>query len=387
MRIVVLGTLFAAAALCCGQSRAVPTGSGGGQTEAPRAPAADEAKKAQSLLQLAMGRLPIRNVRAIISQRLDYTSSVFQQIKVEISKEGKLHQIILAPLDYQGVELVDDGVTMRTYTPDDKRVIVQPSARADADVKFRMALVTRNYTLRIDRRERIADRDAAIVMATPKDGDLETRCYAIDESTGFLLRLETCKKGGAPVLHFQTKMVQFPGDFPDGTFHLKTSFVTTDRFDRKCVSPESANELVEDLGFRPVVPSKLPYGFAVQELQAATDSSPAALAVRITDGLVKATIIEWQGEHASHVPAPQGTLVANNGQLTLLISGDMPDDVKDRILRAFVRARHQSEAWKLPAVTLSWVQELQSNNDMFPFDREPERVAPIILAIPTSDQD
>ncbi|HWA84340.1 MAG TPA: hypothetical protein VG820_12930, partial [Fimbriimonadaceae bacterium] len=215
---------------------------------------------------------------------------------------------------------------------------------------------------------------------------LETRCYAIDENTGFLLRLETCKEGSAPVLHFETKMVQFPDKFAKGTFEMNPAFVRTDHYDRKCVSPQSASELVDALGFRPVVPSKLPYGFAVQELQAATDSTPIALAVRITDGLAKATIIEWEGGRRNQASPPQGTLVANSGRLTLLISGDMPDDVKDRILRAFVQGHHQRELWKLPDVTLSWVQELRSNVEAFSINREPGRVAATALAIPVADQ-
>ncbi|HVT13962.1 MAG TPA: sigma-E factor regulatory protein RseB domain-containing protein [Fimbriimonadaceae bacterium] len=386
MRILLLTSLMAAAAITCAQGRAVPVG--GGQNESPKQlRLTDETKKAQELLRMAMGRVPIYNVQAIITQRLDYSSPLFQQIKVQISKEGKLHQIILAPLDYQGIELVDDGQKMWTYTPDDKRVIVQPSARQDEDVKFRMKLVVRNYTIRLERREKVAGRDAAIVTATPKDDDLETRCYAIDENTGFLLRLETCKEGSAPVLHFETKMVQFPDKFAKGTFEINSAFVTTEHYDRKCVGPESANDLVDELGFHPVVPNKLPFGFAVQELQAATDSRPTALAVRITDGLAKATIIEWEGGRSSKAPAPQGTIVANSGRLTLLISGDMPDDVKDRILRAFVQGHHQRDAWKLPDVTLSWVQELRSNAEAFSINREPGRVAPTAFSLPVANQD
>lgn len=367
MRLFVLSSLAILVALSPAQGVPTPGQIGPGDPAKAKNVTAD-AGRARQLLQLGMGRQAIYNVRAIIVQR-DSGSDVLQQIKVEMSKAGKIHQIVLAPLSIQGTELVDDGVVTLTYTPDDRSVLQQPSAKMDVDdVRFRMKLVERNYTLRIDRKEKVAGRAALVVQAMPKNDDLEMRCYSIDEKTGFLLRLETCKEGAAPVMHFEAKMVDYPAEFPENTFRLDASIgVRVKRVESQCVSPTSGNKLREDLHFQPVVPDNLPYGFAVQELQSSSGSGVPALAVRVTDGLAKATVLEWRSTHAQRSSFP-GTISANTGKLTLLISGDIPEDVKDRILRAFVKAAREQSLIQ-PVLALAQDPELRCNSDMFQIDR------------------
>ena len=353
----------------------------GSKHDSVRLKGATGSDRAQQLLEEAMGRVPRMNVRAIIVQQ-DFASKVMQQIKVEMSRGGKIHQIVLAPLSFQGIELVDDGVRTLTYTPDDHCVIEQPSARQDADdVPFRMKLVRRNYELKIDRKDRVAGRAALVIKAVPKDDDLPTRCYTVDEKTGFLLRLETCREGADPVMNFEAKVVEFPSDFPENTFRLDASLGTLHRkFEPRCVPPGSGDKLVEDLRFQPVIPNNLPCGFEVQELQASSDSVPA-LAIRVTDGLAKATVLEWRSR-SPHSGAPEGTLVANTGRLTILISGDIPKEVKDRILETFVKASRGERLLDVPTLALSWVQELRCDISLFPLDRDPEETSLYIFAVP-----
>jgi outer membrane lipoprotein-sorting protein len=382
MRTPFLLSLVTASALSWAQT---PIRIAPGSREFPpaRAQRKDDSAKARHLLLESMSRQPIANVRVIISQRSYYASTVFQTVKVEMSKEGKKHSIVLSPLSLAGVEGVDDGVTLRTYTPDDQEVIEQPSAsHEEDDVQFRMGLVDRNYTLRIDGKAKIAGRDVVVVQATPKAEDLETRCYSIDEKTGFLMRFETCKEGQAPMLHFETKMVQFPAEFSDGTFRIEASFARVEHYNRKCVSPQSAEKLRAELGFQPVVPGTLPYGFVAQELQTSTDSRSPALIVRITDGLAKVTVLEWKKIGNSRSPAPQGTVVDNSRSLTLLVSGDIPDNEKEEILRAFLGAVRAENLHGIPVVASNWVQELLCQLNLFPNNRGRTGNAPMIVDVP-----
>jgi len=329
-----------------------------------------------------MRRDPIVNVRLIDVQRLYYDSDEFQQVKFEMSKDGKVHQLVIAPLSQQGTELVDDGRVLRIYTPDDKRLIEQPSAEQDGDdVAFRMSLVDQNYVLQMGPSETIAGRSARVVKAVPRNDSLETRCYAIDDKIGLLLRLETCREGQAPMLHLDTKVAEFPVEFSENTFKLDPAFSRTETFHRKCVSPKAAGELTVELGFRPALPAKLPYGFAAQQLQASTDSPARALVVRVTDGLAKATVLEWRKMGSAHADAPAGTLVDSSGRLTLLVSGDLPDEVKMRILHAFVEAARGVRAEWLPG-NASWAQELVCELNVFSLNREPGDLAATMFAIP-----
>ncbi|HTQ08511.1 MAG TPA: sigma-E factor regulatory protein RseB domain-containing protein [Fimbriimonadaceae bacterium] len=386
MKRLLLCALSAVAASSWAQFR-VPVAVAGHRDPAKPRQTIDEFKTASDLIRATMRKEPIVNVRVIVVQRLYYDSSVFQQVKVEMSKDGKVRQTVLAPLSQQGTELVDDGQTLRIYTPDDKRLIEQPSdQQGDGEISFRMNLVDQNYTLRISRKVKIAGRDALVVEAVPRHESLETRCYSIDDKTGLLLRLETCKEGRSPMLHLDTKAVEFPATFSEDTFKLDPAFSRTESFHDRCVSPKSAGELTVELGFQPAVPAKLPYGFEAQELQASTDSPARALIVRVTDGLEKATVLEWRKEGRSASDPPAGTLVQNSGGLTLLISGDLPDDVKRRLLQVFAAVAQGERLELIPYRGGSWGQELVCSVNVFPVDREaggngPATAIPVIVRI------
>jgi hypothetical protein len=325
-------------------------------------------EKARSLLARGMAKKPVVNIRAIICQRADYNSSVMQQVKVEMSRDGKIHQLVLAPISRQGLESVDDLHYVRSYSPDDRLLIVQPSLKQDPkDIAFQMNLVDRNYSVNIARRETIAGRPAVVVEATPKNKGLETRCYAIDEKTGFVLRLETCRPGKAPMLHFETKMVEYPSQIDGDCFKIDSKWTQTRTYDEREIVERG--EKVPDLPFTPVLPQKLPLGFAIQEMEADNASSLPSLAVRLTDGLAKATVYQWPTKGVKRLPAPGGTLVRDAGAIRLLISGDVPDSVKKQLIEAFVNKL--SKATDLSAESfMSWVSELQESLLALPLDRD-----------------
>ncbi len=344
---------------------------------------APEATKARQFLQLAMGRRPIVNVRAIISQRFQ-ESNVMQQVKVEMSRDGKLHQTVLSPLSMQGFECVDDGEQMMTFSPDDRSIIVQASNAAKAsDVKYRMALVDRNYTLKIERRDRVAGRAALVIAATPRNAGLETRCYTIDEKTGFLLRLETCK-GEDKTMHFDTKLVEYPHDIPDEAFEMHASGTRKQVYDtwQQCPSVKNV-ALNNQLGFAPIVPKMLPFGFAIQEVQSDTRSKLPSVAVRLTDGLAIATVYQWQKRGPRSNKVPDGTRVADAGYVRVLIAGDVPEDIKQRLLESFIKAAAKNGIIAQPGIPMSnsefEVLELGGVALMFSFDKNDENQQVVIL--------
>lgn len=327
-----------------------------------------ESKGLRDIFQIAIGRVPKQNVRAIISQR---NENVTQSISVEMSSDGKRRQIVVAPLRYQGYELVDDGITTKTYSPDDRIVTIQPSGRTlPVDARKLMALIDRNYDLRVEGHDRVAGRMAVIIAAVPKNGDLETRCYTIDEKTGYLLRLETCRDNGAKTLHFETKAVSFPSDFAEDTFQFDDSAPSITRhqkMEHRCVKPSESGKLRGELGFEPVMPQDLPNGFEIQELQTTATAAVPALAVRVTDGLAKATIYQWKNRNGGSNQIPEGTLVRSNGRMTFMISGDLSREVKESLIQAFVKGSRQERAEAIPDNVLSWVLELQGEAQTFTF--------------------
>lgn len=339
-----------------------------------------QSSRAQELLERSMARAPVRNVRAIICQRLDYHSSIMEQVKVEMSTDGKLHQIVLAPLSLQGYEAVDDGTWSKTYLPDSRTLIVQASPKASREeAKSRMKLVLKNYRLKIERRERIAGRQAVVVAAEPVHKNLETRCYAIDEHTGFLLRLETCRPGAPTILHMETKFVEFPRELCDDVFELSAMGAKTKRYEMRSLSSKN---LAREVGFAPAIPSSLPQGFVVQDIQTDTDSRMRSVALRLTDGLVRISVYQWQSDETGRSPSPEGTTVGEVGALRILVSGDTPDAVREEILRAFLAAAKSGQALGIPSSVVSWAQELNARARAFSLDRDPEAPTPFYFGFP-----
>lgn len=324
--------------------------------------------KARQLLMRGMGKKPLVNIRAIISQRQDYNSSVMQQIKVEMSKDGKMHQLVLAPISRQGLETVDDLEFVRSYSPDDRLLIVQPSIKREGnDVQFRMSLVDKNYKLSVDRREKIAGRNAVIVEAVPKNRELDTRCYAIDEKTGFVLRLETCRPGRQPMLHFETKIVSYPDEMPADAFKIDSRWTMTKTYEEREIL--TRGDSLPDLSFQPVIPKRLPMGFAIQEMEADIESKLPSLAIRMTDGLAKATVYQWPTKGVKRLPAPAGTLVRDSGNIRLLISGDVPDEVKQRLIDSFLEKLGERSKIDSRGI-MAWALELQNGLIALPMDME-----------------
>lgn len=334
------------------------------------ASAQTDANRARALLARGMGKKPLCNIRAIMLQRLDYNSNVMQQIKVDMSKEGKTHQLVLAPISRQGLEIVDDLKFTRSYSPDDRLLVIQPSQKRDnGDVQFRMGLVDKNYKLNIDRREKVAGHMAVVIEAVPRNPELETRCYAIDEKTGFVLRLETCRGKSEPMLHFEAKAVEYPSDIDDDTFKIESKWTMTRSYDEREIF-DRGDDLPE-LNFKPVIPKRLPFGFVIQEMETDTQSSLPSLAVRMTDGLAMATVYQWPTRGRKKLPAPAGTLVRDAGNIRLLISGDIPDAVKQRLIDSFAEKMGDRTSID-PAAIMSWVSELGEDLIALPFDKDLE---------------
>lgn len=102
----------------------------------------------------------------------------------------------------------------------------------------------------------------------------------------------------------------------------------------KVGSLESARKMV---GFTPVLPPKLPFGFIVQESQIAGSDGNRFYAIRLTDGLISATVYQWKSWHKSPLPAGPGETLSMNS-ITFRIVGELPDEAAFSILESFAES-------------------------------------------------
>jgi hypothetical protein len=169
---------------------------------------------------------------------------------------------------------------------------------------------------------------------------METRRYYIDERTGFLLQLETIEPGESPKLAFKAQAVNYPPNISSQVFEIRTEPDNGRKivYRRRTGLYESPKNDV-GLGFTPVLPRDLPFGFSLQDAQINEGQQWRSVAVRITDGLVKGTVYQWSGKDTSvKIKAMPGTTIGEGGGLKLVVAADVPESVRRKILQAFIEA-------------------------------------------------
>jgi outer membrane lipoprotein-sorting protein len=311
---------------------------------AARAQAQRSSQIALHLVRQSMHRSLAANVVAIITQPFEGERGVLRQ-KLEMNEAGMMRRTVLGPLRVQGREVVDDGRELRMYLPDAKRVVVQPSPRLlPCDLDFRMDLAGRNYRFQISGSQKIAGRDATCIVARPVSSDMETYRLYVDEKAQYLLRVEAVPAKGESRVLLDTLAIQFPKTVPDKVFEFRTiEQVRTERVPHQPTAngvkgaATRAETVRQQVGFDPIVPKRLPLGFAMQDTQISANAGVRFFAVRITDGLVRAKVYQYRrgaGSRPSFESEADKSYVDVGGVRLLLVSS-MPEAARLRILESF----------------------------------------------------
>lgn len=301
------------------------------------APAAVQGDSPLELLQRSMEKASRTPVNAIVFQRNFGGFRCNAQMKIDQARDGRVRITMLQPLPMQGVTSVDDGRTWRTYFPDDRRLLIQESPRAaQLDPKDRMQLAARNYNFRLEDGDVVAGRSTISVVATPVSSELPVRRYTLDREHTFMLRLETLDGSRATTL-MDTKSINFPSNVSSSNFEIRPiGEYRTIRLDPP--EPIRSSRAVRDqLGFRPVFPEELPFGFVISDRRLVTSEDKApVVALRVTDGLIMATVYQWNARLEDQ-PWPKGKKDREVDGIRFRMVGDLPDGVMSKVLEAFLR--------------------------------------------------
>jgi hypothetical protein len=292
--------------------------------------------KAKDLMVKSLtGRFAV-NVVAIITQQ-DPSESCYDTVKVERSTDGKIRHSFLAPLCMQGSCSVDDGNHSFLYWPDKKRLVKQDSQTRDEDGKRRIPLAIKNYTFRFEGACQVAGHKTNCVLAIPHSGELDVRRYYLEAKTCYPLKLETISPRGETVVKFETKYLEFPKSIDARVFRIQ-AMGDVERIDRSKPCDITLQRAAEQLGFSPIMPRELPLGFQVQEVQEDTSSDWHAVIFRLTDGLVRATLYQWKCSDGDDSPVSlvEKNSQASHGGIRLVILADLPVEIRERLLSAFV---------------------------------------------------
>lgn len=299
--------------------------------------------RGSELLRKSMGRKFQVNIVAVIMQRDPGGDGTYQRVKVSRAKDGKVRHTILQPLRMAGIESVDDGEQMRVYLPDKRSMIVQDSPMLlETDLEERLDLAKQNYDLSVVAGKQIAGRSTVCVVANPKATGLGTRRYSLDEKTGYPLRLQVDMGKGETRTIFDTVAIDFPTRLSSEVFEVNPLPGTdTIRYTRPQTLTSRAHA-ERAVGFRPVLPTRFPMGFRMQEMQVNQGGEWKSVVVRLTDGLVRATVYQWKPDGGEVESVEESSCLDVNGIRLLLVS-DLPAEVRVRLLNAFVAQSKQTE--------------------------------------------
>lgn len=291
-------------------------------------------EKARDLLKRVMTggyRVPFD---AIVMQRSGCTEELMCQFKLEQDRSGRRRMVGLGPLAIQGVVSFDDGERWINYFPDENRMVVMGSPRADReDVDARLRLAGQNYRFAIETGGRVAGRSAVIVVAIPRHSGMPGRRYAIDARTDVLLRVETV--GAEPAVMFDTRAIRFsegmivePPAAPDVPLRVVRPAPP--------VRVSRLSDVRAIAGFQPLAPRQFSHGFVLREIQVGGTGTQRYAAIRLSDGLCTATMYQWPASAQPLGPDRVGLDFAHGGVVCRL-TGDLPFEQQYRFMQAFAR--------------------------------------------------
>lgn len=278
-------------------------------------------------------RVPLN---AIVTQRSACGPQFEATFRMVQDNQGRRKMVGLRPLSVQGMVSCDDGDRWLNYYPDEHKVVVLPSARGDREnVNDRLKLATQNYRFAIETASHIAGRNAFIVVAIPKSNEMATRRIAVDAVNNVLLRVETLAQRGERKVLFETKTITFGAS--GEKFELNLSGPPA-----RIVKPEEPIRLAKlsdakaKVGFNPLVPKRLAFGFAVRETLMSQTSRAKYLAMRLTDGIVNATLYQWHAATSPFADAEPG-FELTIGEVRMRIMGEIPDIARLKLLESIAR--------------------------------------------------
>lgn len=273
------------------------------------------------------------NIVAVLRQNSEDKGTT--TLKVQRSKDGKYRQSVLYPLHLQ-FEYVDDGKKVKQYLPDDRTMFVQPSVPSSQEASFRLPLLQKNYTLKSETGKRIAGRRSVVVTATSRYNQVPYIRYSFDEATGFLLGMDTILPGGEVVNGFEVTDVKFPSKLDDSVFKLDpvAGVEVINYSEQKGLAKLS--DATPKLGFTPIVPSDIPFGFQIQKISVSVEGECRMLCLKLTDGIHSAKVYEWRYVPGEKIKTGEASLSQVCRGLKITVVCDLGTDLRESFLRPFL---------------------------------------------------
>lgn len=249
-----------------------------------------------------------------------------------------------SPGSLAGELMVDDGQKLTHYIPSRNVAKIRPSMLAmiqTLTVQTAEALHRGSMVVELQGRDRVAGRDAMVVILKPTDtGNGPIRKFWVDAGKHVRLKAEdTAPNGTVTSVSYYTR-IDFRNSIPDDKFHFEPPAGTRIHHDRmaEMMPLQKARDAA---GFKVLVPSYLPQGF--KEVGAAVRPFRGAkmVTIRYSDGVSSFSLFQSPGNtlapkfrrRLESGPLRPGAGICSwrIGDLNLTIVGQIPQAQLERI--------------------------------------------------------
>lgn len=278
------------------------------------------------------------NLVAILTQHNSESEEESVKFKLTRTADGKTRQSVIAPLRLQGKESVDDGVKSYTFLPDEKMMIVQPSASVKEDADFRIPLIAKNYILNAKSGGKIANRAVTLITALAREARVGGIRFWLDNETAHVMKKAIYNYEEEEwVPDYEVLRVDFPSKIDASIFKISPigGYETLEYGARNRLT--SLKEAERALGFLPTAPKDLPFGFQIQSMQTNAKSNWKSLSMRLTDGLQKLTVYQWKPSKNETITSGSSSTVETVNGIKYMVVTDLDPYVRKSVLKAFVR--------------------------------------------------
>lgn len=278
------------------------------------------------------------NLVAILTQHNNADAEESVKFKLTRTTDGKTRQSVIAPLRLQGKESVDDGIKSYTFLPDEKMMIVQPSANVKEDADFRIPMISKNYILSAKQGGKIANRSVLQITAMAREARVGGLRFWLDAETAHVMKKSIYNYEEEEWMpDYEVLRADFPAKIDASIFKISPigGYETLEYGAR--VNLTSPREAEKALGFLPTAPKDLPFGFQIQSMQINSNSTWKSLSMRLTDGLQKLTVYQWKPSKNETITSGTSSTVETVNGIKYMVVTELDPWVRKSVLKAFVR--------------------------------------------------
>ncbi|HEY9897636.1 MAG TPA: sigma-E factor regulatory protein RseB domain-containing protein [Pantanalinema sp.] len=263
-------------------------------------------------------------------------------LRVTHGAGDRRRQEVVSPARMAGELVVDNGKTRWHYSPRTQRVDITPSTLGLRRPMVSERLLSRNFRLEVGSRATVLGRPTRIVEIVPLHPGRSRQRLWMDVATGLALRTEHLSPSGLVLDRSEFRSIQVQTALkPDAFEFTLPPRAKVGSSVQVLASGQTLDEIDVELPFTPRLPSYLPAGFEVLDVQVFESKGVRNVHWRLSDGLGMLSLFQATRESMPPMPEDAREVTFEGGRGHVLGHGS-----------------HRMLCWEMPNGSYSLVGDL-----------------------------